>query len=331
MRLGSIDAIVGALSVAKVARDAEYGLVHDPAWAARNAHLAVTKDGTAALVVPVQRVVTENLRLTHGLALRAAPNVEFVRGADRWREPAAVIECRDPKLVHTFAAMAVALAQRLAHTTVTSLDTVTSLFSEWERLLGRRQLLAGESELGLWGELWCLARTSRKNELLDAWRGPEREHLDLLLDGLGVEVKASRTSGVHFVSQTQLDSSVGQIDLVLLSLHVLPDPIRGRTLPELVRQIAADVDDVVSFEAKLASVGYSRADEAAYSRRFALVEVPLVFAAEDVPRVRLADPGVSDLRYRVELRPESALRGAVLDRVLDTLALDIADMRLPCV
>ncbi len=47
----------------------------------------------------------------------------------------------------------------------------------WVSLLGRRQLLTGESELGLWGELWCIARSSRAPMMLEAWRGPDAERV----------------------------------------------------------------------------------------------------------------------------------------------------------
>jgi len=326
----SAAAVLSTLESAKAPTDVDYSIVAADGANSRVAHLAVSRRGTFALLVPLARVGGETTRLTQGVALHGASVVEFARGAERWRAPAAVIECREAGLLRTFAAMAAALVERLERTTSPSWPLVTSLFAEWERLLGRRQVLTGESELGLWGELWCLARTSRPAELLEAWRGPEAEPVDFLLDGHGFEVKAGKRAGVHVVSQSQVDQPLGDVPAFLVSLHVMPDPLRGRSLAELVEEVAAHAADTGTFEEKLASVGYSRADEQAYGRRLALLQAPTFYKAESVPRVRVADPGVSRMRYRVELSRDNALNGPELEVVASVLGLAPSTYEYPC-
>jgi hypothetical protein len=258
-------------------------------------------------------------------------SVDFVRGAEHWQCPAAVVECRDPRLVGTFAALVGAVAGRLEDGSSPSWASVSSLLLEWEELLGRRKLLTGDSELGLWGELWCIARSSRPAEMLAGWRGPDAERVDFLLDALGVEVKAGRRPGVHVVSQAQVDKPLGDVPVVFASLYVMVEAVRGRSLAELAHEVANRVDDMPTFEEKLAKVGYSRDDEGAYDKRFALLEPPLFYRRDDVPRVRVADSGVSDLHYRVELVRDRALSEEARSGVLDVLGLHAPFTReYPC-
>jgi hypothetical protein len=297
----------------------------------RSTHLAVSREGHASLIVPLDRVGSETIRLTHGVALRSFTLLEFGRACDRWRRPAAVIECRDPKLLKTFAAMLAAMVTRLQSSPQPSWDGVTSLFAEWERLLGRRRLLSGEAELGLWGELWCLARTVHPNELLDGWRGPEGECVDFLVGGFGLEVKAARRAGVHMISQSQVDHPLGDTPVGLLSMHLLPEPVRGKSLTELVRDVSGRAGDIAMLQEKLAGVGYSHDDASAYTIRYVLVEPPLLYDMRSIPRVHAVDPGVSHIRFQVELAREAAIDGPELDKALSPFGLEPMRYTYPCV
>jgi hypothetical protein len=328
----TVEQVVAAFTAATPSLTADYDIVVVEGADLRAAHLAVSRRGCPSLLVPVPHIGSDSTRLTHGVAVSAATDLEFARGGERWRCPAAVVECRDPRLVRTFAALVGAVVARLGDGPPPSWATVSSLLSEWERLLGRRQLLTGESELGLWGELWCIARSSRAPAMLEAWRGPEAERIDFLLDGLGIEVKVGRRPGVHMVSQSQVEEPLGDAPVVFVSMYVMVEPLRGYGLPELVREVARQLDDAASFEEKLAAVGYSRDDEGAYNKRYVLLEPTLFYRREDVPRVRAADGGVSDLRYRVELTRDLAMATEVRSKVIDVFGLNEAFAReYPCV
>src|SRR5579884_2294670 len=312
----TVDHVMAAFSAASSSPAADFAITGDART--HRAHLAVSRRGFASLLIPVPHVEADSTRLTHGMAFSAAKSVEFARGNERWRSPAAVVECREPRLAHTFAALVVGLVGRLEEGRAPTWESVSSLLSEWERLLGRRRVMSGEEELGLWGELWCIARSSKARVLLDAWRGPEAERVDFFLEGLGIEVKVGRRQGVHLVSQAQVDEPLGEAPVVFLSMYAMLDPLRGRSLVDLVHDVSDAVDDRAAFEEKLAGVGYSRDDEVAYTKRYALLEPPLLYRREDVPRVRTADAGVYDLRYRVELARDAAMGADARSLVIDT-------------
>jgi hypothetical protein len=318
----SVEQVIAAFTAATPSLAADYDIVAVDGANLRTAHLAVSRRGFPSLLVPVPRIRSDSTRLTRGVAVSAATHVEFVRGGERRRSPAAIVECRDPQLLRTFAALVGAVVARLEDGPPPSWASVSALLSEWESLLARRQLLSGESELGLWGELWCIARSSRAHTMLEAWRGPDGERVDFLLDSVGVEVKAGRRQGVHLVSQAQVDEPLGEVPVVFMSMHVMIEPLRGSSLPELVREVAGQLDDAAIFEEKLANVGYSRDDEGVYSKHYVLLEPPLFYRREDIPRVRVADAGVSDLRYRVELARDVAMSAEARSKVIDVLGLD---------
>jgi len=135
-------------------------------------------------------------------------------------------------------------------------------------------------------------------------------------------VKVGRRHGVHIVSQSQVDEPLGAVPVVFMSMYVMVEPLRGRSLPDLVSEVSRQLDDAATFEEKLASLGYSRDDEGAYDKRYVLLEPPDFYRREDVPRVRAADAGVSDLRYRVELARDVAMTAAARSAVIDVLGLN---------
>jgi hypothetical protein len=85
----------------------------------------------------------------------------------------------------------------------------------------------------------------------------------------------------------------------LLSVWVGIEPVRGISLAELVDAALARVSDAPSLLKQIALLGYSPLDRDQYATRFTPLETPLWFRAEDVPRVRAIDPGISQVRYYV--------------------------------
>jgi hypothetical protein len=178
---------------------------------------------------------------------------------------------------------------------------------EWQTLLAQGTALSGDQQLGLWGELWLISNARDPDRVIAGWRGPDREALDFLLDGLSLELKASRTAHVHYVSQRQVELPAGTYTGCLLSLWVGVDPVRGKSLKELAELLIARASDPPSLLKKLALAGYVPKDSDQYGTRWLVLEAPYWFWAKDVPRVRAADVGVSNLRYRVALDVEKAI------------------------
>ena len=287
----------------------------------RHAHFARTVDGSLALLVPLHGAESVVARVSRGVKLRAVAEVEFLAQTRNWVGPAAIIESHDVALSKTFAALAVSMATRIDAWVAPTWELLVELMGEWEQLLARRQRLGQEAQIGLWGELRLVAAAHDPAMLLDAWRGPERGHVDFFTAGVGLEVKASRSRGFHFVSQAQVDAPFGDADSYIVSMHLMPDPVSGVSLAELVHTASTAAANPGEFEEKLARTGYSRDDEDAYSTRWALLPPVSVYAAADVPRVRAADPGISQLRFRVDFTSIRPLEATASTALLSTLGL----------
>jgi hypothetical protein len=322
--------VLRAFSGRASAEIVDYSVIHRDAFSSDVALLANSREGRASLLVPLLCVENATVRHTKELSLLAFPTLEYSRSDMSWQGAAAVIECRDDAMLKSFSALVAAVVSRLEHLGRVTWDHVSSVFAEWERLFSRRAKMSPEHELGLWAELWWLTRTKRLPSVLDGWRGPEGAPVDFLLRGSGFEIKAGRRRGCHYVSQVQVDGAVGDGESYFVSMLVQPDPVRGRTLTDLVRELEHKVDAFGMFEEKLAAAGYMRADEHLYSRAYLLLEQPCVYCAVDVPRVRKADPGVTELRYRVQLPVGCALEGDALTAATAALGVDLAKELYPC-
>ena len=67
------------------------------------------------------------------------------------------------------------------------------------------------------------------------------------------------------------------------------------------------VSDAPALLKQIALLGYSPLDRDQYGTRFIPLETPRWFRAEDVPRVRAFDPGISQVRYVVTLDIDRSL------------------------
>lgn len=284
------------------------------ALAVGRAFLARGRTGAPALLIPLDVAPKDVGRRGGGFSLLAAARVAFNHARRRWEQPAAALECTEPDLVDTFLVLVLDLAQRLASATeAVTWSTVLAWVDEWQALLARRTVLTGEQQLGLWGELWLISNAADPDLLLAAWRGPERAPADFFLNGIGVEVKTSRSPNTHHVSQSQIDRPVGVHAAYLLSIWVGIDPGRGISLKELVERLLARVADPPALLKQVALAGYNPPDSDQYATRFLPLEAPCWFRADDVPQVRGIDPGISQLRYTVLLDSDKAATGAEAD------------------
>ena len=112
---------------------------------------------------------------------------------------------------------------------------------------------------------------------------------------------------MHHVSQTQVVAPRGDHAAYFISMWVGAESTRGTSLAELVELLLNRLSDPAAFLKQLARTGYSPLDRDEYTTRFVLLEAPRCFRAEDIPRVRAMDDGVSDLRYVVTLDVEACL------------------------
>jgi hypothetical protein len=272
------------------------------------AYLARGRSGHVTLLVPLSQAGGAVGRSGGGFTLSSAPRVAFAYGGRQWDQASAVLECTDDQLADAFLVLVLDLARRM---TSDSGDVTWPLIlmwvEEWQYLLSRKQLLSAEQQLGLWGELWVMSRASNIDTLFGAWLGPDREPVDFFYDAIGLEVKVARRAHVHHVSQTQVDRPRGEFKSYLLSIWVGVDSNQGISLTEEVDLLLNKVSDPTLFLRRLAQVGYTPHDREEYTTKFLVLEEPKWFPAEDVPRVRDIDEGVSNVRYIVTLDVDDCL------------------------
>lgn len=263
------------------------------------------------LLVPTDGTSPPPNRAAGDLLLQFA-KVDFALGERSFTSVAAVVECGNPDVVHTFEVLARDLAVSLqAAVRVPPPKKVSQLLAKWEQLLRSTHRLSRDEVIGLWGELWLLNELPDREYGILAWRGPSGETVDFVGGGIGVECKTSMKRLVHYVSQDQLVRPLGDLNVYLLSLWVGEDAIAGETIADLVERIDQGLSSRVQFEAKLLEAGYSRADAPHYGLRMRRLEPPLLIPIASVPRVREADPGVSHIRYEVALVEATAVSAAL--------------------
>lgn len=298
-----------------------YTLLDGTDTARRAFYAGFSPDGNPSVLIPLAEPVQSVSRIMGGMSLRAVRETQISFDGATWRECAAVLECIEPDLLWTFCAISASLGERVAADGAPRWSDLVAAFEEWERLLSRRRRLDTSEELGLWGELWLIDASNQPDRLVDAWQGPDRELIDFVLLGKGFEVKTTRKAATHHVSQAQADSTLSAIDVYFVSLLVVQDALGGTSLPELAARLFHRCSAAVELERHLLAAGYSKADAPLYSKRYRLGAPPAIYRRADVPRVRSVDPGVSEIRYRVDLDQGLALADQVSSELFLLLGL----------
>jgi len=263
-------------------------------------HFGRDRSGLVCLLIPLETLPENSTgRQAAGLELNGYSNVSFSLGGVTSHETAAVLTCLSSDLTEAFALLAADLIQRTTGTP-RQWAQLLAIVSEWQRLLAPRARLTQDEEIGLWGELWFMSRFLHADAGFQAWRGHEGDSTDFWAGGVGIEVKTSRQKGLHFVSQAQVtDEPEGRT--WFLSLWVRPDATAGISLDAQVLGLASRVSDVVAFRRALAGVGLSRVDSGQHSTPYSLVDRPSWYPSHAIPRIRAADAGITQIRYRLTL------------------------------
>lgn len=172
-------------------------------------------------------------------------------------------------------------------------------------------VLGSEALSGLFGELTDLQRLVEAigPAALSVWTGPDSARHDFEFDdGDAVEVKATTSVNtmeptIHGIRQLESPSSGN----LYLSFHLLERRSAGKSIPDLVKQIAAMGVDIHELHDKLRNAGYLEVHEHHYSQiRFAPLEHRLYWVDENFPRITpetlLTDhAAIGNVRYTVNL------------------------------
>ena len=273
-------------------------------------YIAIDQAGNLALLIPLSESRTPIERAAGDVVLSFEQLVHFDLPSRSFDSDAAVIRCLNAELEPTFRVLAGDVARVVAVSRGRPTPhEVSAALARWEELLRARRALSRDEETGLWGELWFLLQLPRADAGVRNWRGANAEMVDFVGGGIGVECKASRRRLQHFVSQEQIARPLGDVETFVASLWVDEDSSTGRTINELVSELSDRLVDCREFEEKLLGTGYSRSDSHRYRLCLRVLEPPLLFRIEDIPRVREADLGVTQLRFLASLDEDAALSG----------------------
>lgn len=200
---------------------------------------------------------------------------------------------------------------------------IQNVVAKWRRFWSgvSQDLLSRDAQVGLFGELWFLARWLGPCVGLSAatrmWRGPVGARNDFEAPRFAIEVKTTaRVDAAHQINGIeQLMQPFGGA-LFLMSLVVRDEASAMDSLPNLVQQIRRGLDTeyeaLATFDGCLYAAGYEDVLEREYSKLKLRVRSEGLYRVEDgFPRlipsslVAALPPGVGSVSY--ELRLDGAL------------------------
>jgi hypothetical protein len=198
-------------------------------------------------------------------------------------------------------------------------DLVQGILVKWKRFWSGVQeaRLSREQQLGLFGELWFLARwlipSVGADRAVPMWRGPSGARNDFEGPRLAVEVKtSSRVDGSHQIHGLEQLVDPSQGELLLFSLLVRDEASGTEALPRLVgdlrKTLTAQSQLLMRFESALFAAGYEDAQAREYEKLNLRVRGQGLYkVSSEFPRLvpdSLRSPipaGVSDVVYLIRL------------------------------
>lgn len=204
---------------------------------------------------------------------------------------------------------------------------VQSVLAKWRKFWSGidRDLLSRELQLGLFGELWFLARwlipAIGPEASVDGWRGPLGARNDFEFPGCAIEVKTSgRTDGAHQIHGLEQLLEPAGGSLFVFSLLVREEASATDSLVGLVSELratlATDEAILARFESMLTAADFDDRHVAEYDKlRLRIRGQGLYRVADGFPRlvppsiVGGVPSGVSNVTY--ELRLDGAARWLV--------------------
>lgn len=228
------------------------------------------------------------------------------------------VECREAVGHDLFDLIGAELATAL--TAQPPASAASRVLAKWRRFWGQipRSLLSREEQIGLFAEVWFLARWLIPAAGLTAatarWRGPFGARHDFEWPSRSVEVKAStvvRAPVFRIHGLDQLDPPAAG-ELFLFTLRLREEAGAIHTLPGLIAEghalLTPDPDALARYETALAQTGYSPAHEAEYAQtRWRVVDERLYPVDAGFPKLTPASlpsgppPGVSEIAYNLDL------------------------------
>ena len=189
-------------------------------------------------------------------------------------------------------------------------DKIFERISSWAEFFTARkeEKLSHNVEVGLFGELFCMKQQFEAGvtEADKWWNGPQKSAQDFQTKNVCLEVKtttANELAKVHIsdVGQLTLNEDHSGSRLFLAVYRLIPDNLKGMTLPELIDQVKGIIpeDRKSMFDASLGLVGYSDKLRDQYSDKFTAVERRVYEVKDDFPRLtrNVIPAAITDVKY----------------------------------
>lgn len=228
------------------------------------------------------------------------------------------VETGEPSLHQSFFYLLLEIADAIQLERLEPGVAVLRAIAAWKDLLRTGGRLSLEAQLGLFGELFVLARLARHlgPDAIDAWTGPWRQPHDFRIRSADIEVKATsgqrRRHTIHGL--LQLEPSAERA-LFIISMSVERGGLVGQTLAEAVAGISTllreDARALQRFHASLLRCGYFADQAAGYPARLSVRGCSwLVPVDASLPRITraalqaewpVACSRIGDLAYELDL------------------------------
>lgn len=262
--------------------------------------VATSPAETAALIVPLSHSALQRGRVLGNIRFRCEEALRFDVDGKSWEQPAAVIDCLDAALLRTFCVVVRDVLAQLESGDASAKQVVEALCS-WDDRMRRTNRLTDAAELGLWGELFLISRSSSPDAMASAWRGDHEDAIRFCGGGIALECKTSESRMRHTLVRDRATSHQDAICSHFASVWAVEDRVAGKTLPELVDDVMLTVVDDGALLSKLIAAGYREDHRSEYVRRFSCPVAPAFFRFEHLPRIGVVDHGITSVCYEVDL------------------------------
>lgn len=240
---------------------------------------------------------------------------ENARSDENW---SLVFVLQDWSLVHAFAEICVAFADRIADASSKeiALHQVYITVDQWQRLLKTsRDANLMKILRGVFGELIAALEITKMTgktieEVCQAWTGPYESPQDFVfpVENNAWEVKADRHSAkkITISSPEQLNTASQEINLVTVELEDTTNTEKGLSLPNLIDLLRRKADNpaVVSeyIENGLSALGLSLYASSVSQTLFTIGTITTYKIANDFPCIRVdtIPNGVMNLTYQLD-------------------------------
>lgn len=200
--------------------------------------LARSTSGFAFVLPKVVGPLEPDLDLEH-LSVRFNVHCEIEAGGRTRREELTIVECRSPdeRLQNTFLEVAALVLPSREDDIAQDLKAAVASLSE----LFRAMLAPGpKSVLGLWGELFTMARANDGQLAAAAWHSTPQDRYDFAAGRLRIEVKTTTGVRAHHFSLEQLQPPPG-VRVLVASIVTTVSPA-GPSIQELLEQVVSRAD-----------------------------------------------------------------------------------------